>query len=1094
MNKPSLISAIERILDTELFKAPIQPNDPLGGLKPYKRGMPKYQYEGDRLIGLNLANVGLTDEKWARIVKLEAFRAEDIQALNLSDNRLTKFNFSIGLDRLSWLSLSDNQELSQVVFQKALPSLTYLDLRNCKIETFVPSFTQHLSSLQKLFLKGNPIKNISRDIYDQPGNVLEAVKTTLQAIEEDGEIPNDQIKLILLGNSTAGKSSLIDFLDKGEFEEERDSTHGIKVVIWKPFQNDLTATPEEQNLKVAIWDFGGQEFYHATHSLFFSDNALYLVLFERETNFQGSKKTKIYLYDGEIKKPNMVDLEHFPYSYWLDNIDHLTNEEQVPILITQNKCDKADTVEVDDHCKSKYGLSSTDHIFHISVKDAFIKHKNDQTDFSFGAFREKLIVHIKTQIARFSNSIKWQEIKNALQDEWKQDKVLSYKAYAEKCKGIKSKLNAENPTELETLTRQFHNQGILQHFTHIPELKDKVFVDPEWLTDCIYKVLDYRVIRNKGEFSYAHIEQVAETIEGIEAHELLALLRHFKLIFELRSPKRQASFFVAPQFLPEGYSDIAQNLINIIKKTSNIQHSFTLSYPDFLPVSTFLRFQAIYGNRHLDYHYNKNELVFELDSKVVMAKCTRTAEKRQISISIQDGDEHLRAQLLQELWLIDDNPRIQISVDGSNFEPLGEIRNPKYEKVYQEKYGFALRGLKERGLEKNLRPRQAPAYANGYALFIGLAYKHWPIHNQLHGTLNDIRDLSEHFRDHTKAAFRPEHITMLTEEKATASTILRELDLLAEKASKNPNATVIVYFSGHGETDGRDHFLVPYDFDLSRWQFHQTYDPDRVVSSKLFTDKLDAIQAKKCLVILDCCHAESMPADKGMGDAQPFTSPQFLEGFVNELDGEGIGEKSLSRKVNQGGGRVILTSCKADEKSLDLGTNGLFTEVLLECLNGKNNIEDDGLVRLIDMIRYIPKTVRERAKTRKKNGRPRQQNPMFNRIENLEPEDFIICAYDMEKAKGLEKEGETVQPEPFNTSKEPSSQDDLKAFKQTLKAILREEQVNGVPEILDEIADSGYKYNENMFSQIQNLLDPNNLSLRAQQIVTSTRALIGTLK
>lgn len=117
-------------------------------------------------------------------------------------------------------------------------------------------------------------------------------------------------------------------------------------------------------------------------------------------------------------------------------------------------------------------------------------------------------------------------------------------------------------------------------------------------------------------------------------------------------------------------------------------------------------------------------------------------------------------------------------------------------------------------------------------------------------------------------------------------------------------------------------------------------------------------------------------------------------------------QKDLSSKLNKGMGRVILTSCEADETSLDLGTISLFTKVLLESFNGHGNIEQDGWVRLIDLMRYVPKNVAEQAKKFDNHN----QNPMFKRIENLSSEDFIICAYDLQKAKGIKTSGQDAEP------------------------------------------------------------------------------------
>lgn len=284
-------------------------------------------------------------------------------------------------------------------------------------------------------------------------------------------------------------------------------------------------------------------------------------------------------------------------------------------------------------------------------------------------------------------------------------------------------------------------------------------------------------------------------------------------------------------------------------------------------------------------------------------------------------------------------------------------------------------------------------FEHGYALFIGIRYGHWSASvSPLEGTLRDIDDLNNHFIDAKKAAFPPGNIIVLKEEQATTSGVFKALDDLKTLANKDSEASVIIYYSGHGETDGKNNFLVPFDFDLNQWQRLGTFDESKVILSKEFAKKVNEIQAKKSLIILDCCHAESMPVEKGLKKA------------VLQRNRAAISHNNLIDEIGKGKGRVILTSCEADEKSLDLGTNGLFTQVLLECLNGADNIKKDGWVRLTDMLNFIPSTVSERA-----NKRGHNQSPMFKRIENLSVEDFIICAYDIVQAKGLKTDTLIIQ-------------------------------------------------------------------------------------
>ncbi len=303
-------------------------------------------------------------------------------------------------------------------------------------------------------------------------------------------------------------------------------------------------------------------------------------------------------------------------------------------------------------------------------------------------------------------------------------------------------------------------------------------------------------------------------------------------------------------------------------------------------------------------------------------------------------------------------------------------------------------------------PTQNVTFDNGYALLIGIAYKYWAIgHGQLGGTLNDVSDLQAHFTNPKKAAYKPENVIALTEEKATKQGILDALDDLACKVENDSDASVIISYSGHGLSDG----LVPYD-----------YQRMGVLPSKEFSEKVAAIKAKKLLLILDCCHSENLATTKDIG------TRSTLDGLLADLDSS-LGNSQASTKglideVVKGTGRVILTSCESNETSLDMGGNGLFTKVLLECLNGTNNIEKDGRVRLIDLMRYVPKTVKERAVKEYVKGKWHQQNPMFKRIEDLSSEEFIVCSYDIAIAKGFEQDDRITQPTPQTTTQPPINQ------------------------------------------------------------------------
>lgn len=636
-----------------------------------------------RLI-YNLQTLILKNNKITDISTLK--KLINLNELDISNNKINDISHIKSLSYLKKLDCSNNQ-IEDVSSLFELRHLDELTINNNSIKHFdYDNLIKSNTQLTKLYLNNNPIYNIPKEILTRKGNILKDIHNYLQSLKDDYVIPNDQIKMLLLGNTKSGKSALIHYLEKGEYKQNQASTHGIEHIIWKPYEITTQASEEEINLKVAVWDFGGQEFYHNTHSLFFSENAIYIVLFEAETNFQGKKETEIFVYENNQKVKKNVLLEHFDYHYWLDNVRHF-NQTSVKVLV-QNKMDISTPIEISEACKQTYKLNGREHIFYISVAKTFEEDKDYILDFE--QFKRSLLKHIKENIATFQNSTKWQTIKNKIQEEWRKDNVLDFEEYVKRCQTIKltihDKKDANDKSQLETLTEMLHLQGVILHFKDIPQLKNKVFVNPAWVTDCIYRVLDYNVIYNQGKFTKKHIEEVAKSIGNISADGLMALLRNFKLVFEIE--RLNQKYFIAPQYLLEKFDEETQITINSFEESNNLQHCFTFSYPDFLPVSVFLKFLAVYGNQHLNYWYNKNELVFSKNGKVVSAKCTRNKEIRQIAIQIQDNDARLTKELFDELYQIDKSSTLEVSVnqqDFVNIQKLDKKRNDRFHEIESSK-------------------------------------------------------------------------------------------------------------------------------------------------------------------------------------------------------------------------------------------------------------------------------------------------------------------------------------------------------------------------------------------------------------------------
>jgi hypothetical protein len=251
-------------------------------------------------------------------------------------------------------------------------------------------------------------------------------------------------------------------------------------------------------------------------------------------------------------------------------------------------------------------------------------------------------------------------------------------------------------------------------------------------------------------------------------------------------------------------------------------------------------------------------------------------------------------------------------------------------------------------------------FQNGYAFLIGVGYN-----QALPATVNDAKALYDLLIDPRLAAYPQEQVQVLTEEASTKDSILSGLDTLADQVRENPDATVWIYFSGHGflHEETHEYFLIPYEYSLQQIQ-------TTCISSQQWSQKLKAIEAKKLMVWLDCCHAGGM-----------------LSKELNRLPfRESPPPKGTFEGLTSGSGRVVVASCKEDQKSYILpgARNSVFTTCLLEVLRGQGLTDsDDEYIRFFQIMSHLYDEVPESVKTK-------PQNPILVSGEGIDG-DFTVC-------------------------------------------------------------------------------------------------------
>lgn len=271
-------------------------------------------------------------------------------------------------------------------------------------------------------------------------------------------------------------------------------------------------------------------------------------------------------------------------------------------------------------------------------------------------------------------------------------------------------------------------------------------------------------------------------------------------------------------------------------------------------------------------------------------------------------------------------------------------------------------------------------FQNAHALFVGVGTYIDEGVSPIEESVNDATDLKSIFTDPEKAGYSPDNVQLITNEKATKEGIINGFDKLI--ADTDENSTVVVYYSGHGTvTQSKETFLlVPHNYTSSNF--------DTWLMDTEFQQKISEVKAKKMIVMLDACHSAGMSKSKSIGGAAG------IESVSKSI-------RSLATKLSEGSGRAIFSSCTDNELSWILGRNSIFTQSIMEALNGEHpHDEEDNVVNLLQMADYVFKQV-PRKSTKAGEDSSEKQHPFVNRIENM-ADGFPICFLPVGK-KGKDK-------------------------------------------------------------------------------------------
>lgn len=439
-----------------------------------------------------------------------------LRKLRILGTRVLDLTPLVGLTGLQTIDIS-HSDVSDLAPLSGLTGLQSLDISYTHVSDLAPLLPLIQTGVPvevslKKFLVSGGIEIEGCNITNPPAEIVKqgnaAILNYFQEKQEQGVDHLYEAKLLLVGEGGAGKTSLLRRLYQTDkpLPEENETTKGIAIHQHK------FLLPNGRSFRLNVWDFGGQEIYHATHQFFLTKRSLYVLL-------DDTRKDHKTVHDDGFK-------------YWLEAVDLLSGHS--PVLIFQNeKGGRSKTIDLAG-IKGKFDNVKECYQGNLEQADAAGKLRDALEFFAIN------LPHIGEELPA-----QWIAIRADIEQQAQRKPTISQQEYFD----IYRKHLAFDRAKALHLSRYLHDLGVFLHFQDDKLLVRTIILQNSWATEAVFKMLDDEAVKGRfGRFAVTDCERLWQDSEYADMHpELLALMQKFELCYPL--PDIRPDTWLAPQLL-----------------------------------------------------------------------------------------------------------------------------------------------------------------------------------------------------------------------------------------------------------------------------------------------------------------------------------------------------------------------------------------------------------------------------------------------------------------------------------------------------------------------------------------------------------------
>lgn len=419
----------------------------------------------------------------------------------------------------------DNNRINDIDVIEYLPNLETLSVRNNNISDIKPLINHPIKTI---FLAKNPLRVLPRELFERnidvewsetghkegfvylynnpiqnpPLGVVKQGKNAIlryyNKVEKEGQDYIYEAKLTLVGEGSAGKTSLLERLLKtnAQLPKSETRTRGIKISDW------IFKKQKGKQHIAHIWDFGGQDVYFPVHRFFLTENSVFVLL-------ASTRQT------------------HHNFDYWIPTIFQFGGKS--PIILGQT-------------CHNGNTAAWTDLGYYIGHENFNIVRTLERPYYELNLVNnneglqeiKNVITAQLQQLSHYNQGVpsSWVQVRKELAKLAEDESCISYAEFKTLCKKINPN-SFKQPIEIEDTANFFHSIGVALWYKNIADLKDWLILQPDWAMNAVYKIIDDEAIQKRnGHIIAADFDRLWSEECYEDKHSILKkMLEVFKIAF-----------------------------------------------------------------------------------------------------------------------------------------------------------------------------------------------------------------------------------------------------------------------------------------------------------------------------------------------------------------------------------------------------------------------------------------------------------------------------------------------------------------------------------------------------------------------------------